>query len=603
MANSRGGSALPVLISVFFFWGFVAASNTILIGLFKKNFELTQFQSQLVDLAFYTAYFVGSLIYFLVSYRFGDPLNKIGYKKGLIIGLVISAIGAFGFIPAAEMQSFWVMLASLFTIALGFALQQIVANPYVIALGNPEGGAHRVSLAGGINSFGTTIGPLLLALAVYGNLGGNEEISLNTKDGDNQKMNAKIERTTNNTETVKSDLIYRFEELEQEGYYLFQLSAKIHEVDNWIVRYYAEFSSAKNKNSGIIVTSENNKVTEEIVSTLKEKNPDSRVPILSISAENFKSIEKFLNRPDSDIISISVNYLGTDKIIFPSIILAFSFLLFAVILALSKLPPITNSEKVEKDLGAFKYPQVILGMIAIFVYVGVEVTIQSNLPELMKKPEILGKDPSQTAHFISLYWGCLMIGRWMGAIAVFNPSKNTNIILNILIPCLAFGVIIGANSLSGSPITDLLYFSPFILLLIAGFFISGNKPAKTMLIFGSMAATMMLIGMFSEGKFALYSFISGGLFCSVMWPCIFSLSIAGLGKYTAQASSLLIMMILGGALIPPLQGFISDSTKNIHMSYFVPVICFAYLAFYGWKVKQVLLKQGIDYDTNVTTSH
>src|ERR1700691_3881217 len=98
MKNSRL-SSLVILISIFFFWGFVAASNGILIPLFKEIFHLTQFKSQMVDLSFYIAYFVGSLIYFLATVFAEDPLQRIGYKKGLIIGLLISAVGAIGFIP------------------------------------------------------------------------------------------------------------------------------------------------------------------------------------------------------------------------------------------------------------------------------------------------------------------------------------------------------------------------------------------------------------------------------------------------------------------------------------------------------------------------
>lgn len=159
-----------VITMVFFFWGFVAASNTVLIGLFKDNFTLTQFQSQLVDLAFYVAYFVGAALYYIFSNLFGDPINKIGYKKALVIGLLISALGAIGFIPAANMHSFTLMLISLFVVGLGFAMQQIVANPYVIALGDPATGSNRVSLAGGINSLGTTIGPLLINFAIFGSM-------------------------------------------------------------------------------------------------------------------------------------------------------------------------------------------------------------------------------------------------------------------------------------------------------------------------------------------------------------------------------------------------------------------------------------------------
>ncbi|NUM51579.1 MAG: MFS transporter [Flavobacteriales bacterium] len=467
MQSKTNYTALITLISVFFFWGFVAASNTVLIGLFKKSFTLTQFQSQLVDLAFYAAYFIGSLFYFLISYSLGDPLNKIGYKKGLITGLLISAVGAIGFIPAANMHSFFFMLTSLFVVGLGFALQQIVANPYIIALGSPETGSHRINLAGGINSFGTTIGPLLISFAIFGNISGENAVSM-----------------------------------------------------------------------------------------------------------------------------------GVEGVKLPYAILSFAFIFFALLLGISKLPAVTNNEVLEKNMGALKYPQLLLGMLAIFIYVGVEVSIQSNLPALMENAKILGLPHTQTVHFISLYWGSLMIGRWAGAISAFSLSKQTKMILTTIMPLMAYSVILLVNYIKGSPLTDLLFYFPFILILIAGFYLSAQKPAKTMILFGSIATLLMLTGLFSSGKIALYAFISGGLFCSVMWPCIFSLSLAGLGKYTNQASSLLIMMILGGAVIPPLQGIIADNT-NIHISYIIPVVCFIYLAFYGWKVRSILKQQGINYDDKV----
>lgn len=131
----KTNSSFVTLITVFFFWGFVGASNGILIPLFKEKFLLTQFQSQLVDLAFYMSYAVGSLIYFFTSRATGDPIDKIGYKKALILGLLISSIGALLFIPAANLLSYPLLLAALFVIGLGFALQQIVANPFVINFG------------------------------------------------------------------------------------------------------------------------------------------------------------------------------------------------------------------------------------------------------------------------------------------------------------------------------------------------------------------------------------------------------------------------------------------------------------------------------------
>ena len=131
----------------------------------------------------------------------------------------------------------------------------------------------------------------------------------------------------------------------------------------------------------------------------------------------------------------------------------------------------------------------------------------------------------------------------------------------------------------------------YFLTLIA----TRDKTGITLIVFSLLGVIMMLLGMFSEGPMAVFFFVSGGLFCSIMWPCIFSLSIAGLGNHTTKGSSLLIMMIFGGAIIPPLQGFIGDLI-GIHNSYIVAVICFAYLAFFGWYVKKILNQQGVEID-------
>ena len=167
-----------------------------------------------------------------------------------------------------------------------------------------------------------------------------------------------------------------------------------------------------------------------------------------------------------------------------------------------------------------------------------------------------------------------------------------------VIPIVAFGVICGVNYLRTNDISDYKFYVPYILLAIVAFFIGQEKPARTLILFSLMAACMMIVGLFTTGDVALFSFISGGLFCSVMWPCIFTLAIGGLGKYTTQGSSLLVMMILGGALIPPLQGKIVDNC-GAHVSYWVPVFCFLYLAFYGWRVRHVYKKQGMDADAVV----
>jgi FHS family L-fucose permease-like MFS transporter len=134
-----------------------------------------------------------------------------------------------------------------------------------------------------------------------------------------------------------------------------------------------------------------------------------------------------------------------------------------------------------------------------------------------------------------------------------------------------------------------------VVVLIAGFMIGQQKPVRTLSLFGILGILAMVVGLVTTGKVGLFAFISGGLCCSIMWPSIFSLSIAGLGKYTSQGSAFLIMMILGGSIIPPVQGILAD-TSGIHLSYVIPVLCFAYLAFFALKAGSELKKQGIDVD-------
>src|ERR1051325_4032672 len=161
-------SQFGVLISVFFFWGFVAASNDILIPVFKEQLHLQQWQSQMISFAFYVAYTVGSIIYYIISKSaHGDVLNRIGYKNGIALGLLISAAGTLLFYPAAENSSFLLMISGLFIVGLGFSLQQTAANPLAIVMGDPTKGSQRLSMAGGVNNVGTTIGPLIVSFAIF----------------------------------------------------------------------------------------------------------------------------------------------------------------------------------------------------------------------------------------------------------------------------------------------------------------------------------------------------------------------------------------------------------------------------------------------------
>jgi FHS family L-fucose permease-like MFS transporter len=286
-----------------------------------------------------------------------------------------------------------------------------------------------------------------------------------------------------------------------------------------------------------------------------------------------------------------VESLEMTRLILTSVCLIF---VFALILLAN-----ASARKNSQDWGALKYPQLAWGMLAIFTYVGVEVTIQSNLGELLKADigeglNAIGLpvlDEAQSAKYIALYWGGLMIGRWTGSIGAFDISKSLKQILLFITPFIAFGVVIGVNALS-NPLTasEIGIFSLLIVIQIIGFYLAKDNAIKIMTIFSALGVVAMLIGIFGSGEIALFAFLTGGLFCSIMWPCIFSLSITGLGKYTSQGSSFLVMMILGGAIIPPLQGKLADIFGMI-TSYWVAVLCFVFLLIYSITTKRILSGQ------------
>lgn len=472
--QTRWGAFIP-LITVFFFWGFVAASNDILIPVFKKEFNLSQGQSQLVSVAFYVAYTVGSLIYMGVSHLLkGDIINRIGYKNSLALGLCISAAGTLLFYPAANSGSFELMLSGLFIVGLGFSLQQTVANPLAIALGPISTGSQRLTMAGGINNFGTTIGPLIVTFAIFGSA------------------------TSTNT--------------------------------------------------------------------------------------------------DASIESVKIPYL----------ILGAAFLVVALLLKVSAIPDrvVSDDIKVEdvtlKSRSALSYPQLVMGMIAIFVYVGVEVSTASNMPAYLEHD--LGFTTKQVAPYISLYWGSMMIGRWTGAVGAFTDNPTAKMIGRFVAPYLAFGVVLLVNWIAGNDLAPFYVYAAIILVMIAADFASKGNPARMLLLFSVIGILALLIGMSTEGMVSVYAFTSVGLFCSTLWPCIFTLAIAGLGKATNQGSNFLIMMIMGGGWISLLQGFVADAS-TVHFSYIVGVMCFAYLAFYAWRVSGILRSQGISFDKPIEGGH
>ena len=633
--KNQNNSALFTLITVFFFWGFFGASNGVFIPFCKTYFQLDQFQAQLVEFAFYGAYFIGALILFIwSSFSKKDILNNWGYKKGIIYGLLISAVGAFIMWPAVngsnfgDTQVFYYVLAVLFVVGLGFALQQTAANPFAVSLGEPSTGSNRLNLAGGINSFGTAIGPLLIAVIIFGSVSlSSDEINNRIIDGQLTLgplqllylgvaiaflVVAAFFYFSKNLPDGKNN--EPFEPANKSKNVLISLTIVITICFGWIFYSYSSgFAENNFKNEIETVLNENgynvnNGEFESLVKGLEDdifEYGDSIIDKLALERRGKVTKTEILNPIgyNKDLVPL---FKLTDqealKKATPEWVELYR--LYALIFALIFTFGIIfygyfSSSKNPDGWGALKYPQLAWGMLAIFTYVGVEVTIQSNLGELLKKD--LGEglnaiglnamSEAESAKYIALYWGGLMIGRWTGSLGVFNLSKMMKNILLFITPFIAFGVVISVNYLT-SPISimEIGIFSILICIQILGFYLAKDNAVKTMTIFSSLGIIAMIFGLFTDGNLALFSLLTGGLFCSIMWPCIFSLSIKGIGKYTSQGASFLVMMILGGAIIPPLQGKLAD-ISGIQESYWVAVICFIFLLIYSIMTNKILTKQ------------
>lgn len=479
--KKRYGSAFVTLVLVFFFWGFVAASNDILIPVFKEKLHLEQWQSQMISFAFYVAYTVGAIIYLFISKLIkGDILNRIGYRNGIALGLVISAIGSLLFYPAAENASFALLISGLFIIGLGYSLQQTAANPLAIVMGDPKTGSQRLSLAGGVNNFGTTIGPVLVSLAIFGSVNANGTNSI------------------------------------------------------------ADISSVK-----------------------------TPYLILGVLFIVVAVIFKFSSLPNKIVTEDET--------------------------AISSPTDVSNVVTPVKKKSALSFTQLLMGMIAIFLYVGVEVSTASNFPEYMRQE--LHTATENIAPFVSLYWASLMIGRWTSSVGAFNVSEGSKKILSFIVPYIAFAVFLAVNKLANHDVTPFYVYAINIVVLIIANILSKGNPARQLLIFAGLGILCLLIGILAGGMLSVYAIISVGLFCSTLWPCIYTLALSGLGEHTNEGSNFLVMMIMGGGIISLLQGYLaSDNLLGIQWSYLVGVACFLYLAFYAWRVSGILRKQGIDFD-------
>jgi MFS transporter, FHS family, L-fucose permease len=420
LTNRTGGDtnnytfALVVLTSLFFMWGFLTCLNDILIPHLKALFTLNYTQVMLIQFSFFTAYAI-------VSIPAGFLVEKIGYKYGIVIGLVTGGVGCLLFYPAAGMQSYPMFLGALFVLAAGITVLQVAANPYVAILGRPETASSRLTLSQAINSLGHTIAPYIGAALI--------------------------------------------------------LSVAVKTVEELAV------------------------MTPQQIETYRL----------------------------TEAAAVQTPYLW----------LAAVLIGIAIIFAVIKLPKIEASDIASSGEGggnmhdlhhsAWGYKHLVLGAVGIFLYVGAEVSIGSFLVNYFGQSFVAGLDPADAGKFVSFYWGAAMAGRFIG-------SAVQRVV----------------------------------------------KPAKVLVVNAIIAAGLVVVSMLSTGQVAMWSILAVGLFNSIMFPTIFTLAIDGLGKHTGQASGILCTAIVGGAIVPVLQGYFAD-TIGIHHAFFIPALCYLYVAYYGFK--------------------
>jgi len=449
----RGPFAIMTVL--FFMWGFMTVFNDILIPRLKEAFTLSYFQAMLVQFAFFGAYFVGSIVYFIISATSGDPIAKIGYKNGVVIGLLISALGSALFWPAATVPSYPLFLIALFIVGLGFAMLQIAANPYVTILGPERTASSRLNLAQAFNSLGTTTGPLI------------------------------------------------------GGYLIFQ--------------YFAH--------TGV---------------------------------------------------------QGADSVKMPYLMFCIVFLVLAGIFFMIHLPHVGEG-KVEPGIGALKYPHVVLGVLAIFMYVGGEVSIGSSIINFLGQKNVASMDPIEAKNYVALFWGGMLIGRFMASVELSEMKAANKQIFLIVIPLLCFLLFWALRSWNSTPgAFDFVAgwaivknYLPLLALCWLLFQFGRALAGRTLVIFCATIVGLLAVAMLVGGKTAMWCVIGVGLFTSIGWPNIFSLALDGMGVLKSQVSSLLVMAVLGGALLPPLMGRIADVTHDLRPAFIIPLIAYAYVGFYG----------------------
>jgi len=406
-------TALTVVTTIFFMWGFITALNDVLIPHLKSVFTLNYTEVMLVQFTFFGAYF-------LMSLPSGKVVSRLGYRLSIVAGLVVTGIGALLFLPASMAQSYPLFLLAFFVLASGITLLQVAANPYVSLLGPARLASSRLNLAQALNSLGTTIAPklgglLILSVAVLG-------------------------------------------------------SAEL-----------------------------------------------AKLPAAQQAA--YKLQQAHL---------VQGPYLAIALVLFA----------LALIVWLFHLPAIEGADQHADDsqhtfFDALAHARVWFGMLAIFVYVGAEVSIGSFMINYISLPGIGDMPEARAAGFVSLYWGGAMIGRFAGSALLTRIDAR-----------------------------------------------------KLLCVFAIIAGLLVLTTMLTHGHVAMWSVIAIGLFNSIMFPNIFTLGIEKFGPLAGKVSSLLVMAIVGGAVIPLAQGALADRI-GVHHAFVLPLLCYAYIVFYSVRGSRV----------------
>lgn len=385
--SNNKNAAFALITILFLMWGSIVSLNDILIPHFKSIFEMNYTETMLVQFSFFGAYF-------LVSFPASLVVEKIGYKKGIIVGLLIICIGSLLFIPASWLISYPLFLVGLFGMAAGSVFLQVVATPYISILGPAETASSRLNFAEGLTALGATFVPLIGAFLILGSYNSLQE------------------------QAAKVQLPY-----------------------------------------GVIA------------------------------------------------------------------IIAF---ILAVVFVLVKLPD-SEIENNNYRINVLKYRQLRLGVIALTLYVGAEVSVASFIVIYLHEPNIANLSYQTAAQYIPFYWGGLLIGRFIGSAILQKVQANT---------VLAWAAV----------------------------------------------ASLILLGttIVTNGYIAMWSMLAVGLFNSIMWPNIFSLAIDGLGEHRIKASGILVMAAVGGAIFPVLQGMLADTSfVGLHLSYVLPFSCYIFILYYA----------------------